>query len=166
MLTVVASAIAASTELDEILEDVRQDYDVDHISNVEFNKIDSEDVIVFDVRQKKEYKVSHLKGAIQLDPDTSADDFFKQHADKLKGKVAVFYCSVGQRSSRMLSKLKNRLPEVGVDQAFNLEGGAFKWSNDNIEFVRNGEATKDVHPYNAYWGRLVNNKDAIKYKAE
>ncbi len=158
------SSIAFAGELDDIHEDIVRDYDVHHISNEAFNKIPSKDVVIFDVRKLKEYKVSHINNAIHLDPSTSAEEFFKEYASKLNNKVAVFYCSVGQRSSRMLSKLNDKLPEYGVSQAYNLEGGAFKWHNDNIDFVKNGKATRDIHPYNAYWGRLVDDKELIKYQ--
>jgi rhodanese-related sulfurtransferase len=166
MITFFVSAIAMADELDKVIEDVRQNYDVEHINNQDFKKLSEQEVVVFDVRKFKEFEVSHLENAVHLDPATSSEEFFKLHADQLKNKVAVFHCSVGQRSSRMLLKLKKQLPTAGVNQAYNLEGGAFKWSNDKIDFVRKDKTTKDVHPYNAYWGRLVNDKNAIKYKAE
>lgn len=158
-------SVGASTELDKVLKDVREDYNVQHISNEDFIKLSKDNVIVFDVRQQNEYQVSRLINAIHLDPNTSVDDFFKKYSGQLENKTAVFYCSVGERSSKMLSKLNNKLKLSGVLQAYNLEGGVFKWSNDKINLLdKNGDATNYVHPYNNYWGRLVNNKSAIKYK--
>lgn len=166
LLAFFVSSIALADGLDRVIEEVSKDYDVEHISNQDFKELSSDKMVVFDVRQLKEYQVSHLEDAIQLDPGMEAEEFFSLHADKLKGKVLVFYCSVGRRSSRLLSKLQEQLPAMGVSQAYNLEGGVFKWSNDNIDFVREGEVTKEVHPYNFYWGRLVKDKDAIKYKVK
>ncbi len=164
MAILFVSSIVIAGELDDIHEDIVSNYDVQHISNEAFNNIPSENMVIFDVRKLKEYKVSHIENAIHLDPSTTAEEFFKQHASKLNNKVAVFYCSVGLRSSKMLSELKDKLPENGVSQAYNLVGGAFKWHNDQIDFVKNGEVTRDIHPYNAYWGRLVDDKESIKYK--
>ncbi len=161
----VIAPVIASSDLDEIIEDLKKDPDIQHINNADLEKIPSGDVVIFDVRKDTEYQVSHVPNAIHLNPRTSASDFLRQHGDKLEGKVAVFYCSVGQRSTSMLSKLsENDLKKAGVTQAYNLEGGAFKRHNDGFGFVKNGKSTKDIHPYNAYYGRLVDDKEAIKYK--
>lgn len=158
------TSTAVSSELDDIIKKIKEDYKVQHISNEQFRQIPTDNIVIFDVRKLKEYQVSHIKNAIHLDPKTSPDDFLKQHTDKLKGKTAVFYCSVGKRSSRMLSKLKAKLAETGIHQAYNLEGGAFKWHNDKIDFVKDNKVTRNIHPYNAYWGRLIENKPLIKYQ--
>ncbi len=158
------TSTAVSSELDDILKDVKEDYDVRHISNKEFRELSANDVVIFDVRKLKEYQVSHIKNAIHLSPRTSIESFFKQHAEKLKGKTVVFYCSVGERSSKMLSKLNNKLTDAGVQQAYNLEGGAFKWHNDKIDFVKGDKPTRHIHPYNAYWGQLIDDKSSIKYQ--
>ncbi len=161
----IITPVIASSDLNEIIEDLKKDPDIQHINNADLEKIPSDDVVIFDVRKDIEYKVSHIPYAIHLNPRTSANDFLKQHGDKLEGKVAVFYCSVGQRSTGMLSRLSEEdLKKAGVTQAYNLEGGAFKRHNDGFGFVKNGKSTKNIHPYNAYYGRLVDNKEAIKYK--
>lgn len=81
-----------------------------------------------------------------------SQSFLNCHSDKLKGKVAEFYCSVGIRSSKMLSDLKDQLPSAGVSQSYNLDGGTFKWHNDQIALISNEQSTNDIHPYNAFWG--------------
>lgn len=168
VLTVIAVGIAgyaiASDDLSSIIEKLKTDYDIQHISSNELNKLSDSNLVIFDVRRPVEYQVGHLKNAIHLDPSTSPDSFLQQHGENLKDKTVVFYCSVGQRSSRMLSKLNNVLEDVGVKQAYNLEGGAFRWHNENFSFVKNGKDTRDIHPYNAYYGRLVDDKSSIKYK--
>ncbi len=154
----------ASNDLTNIIQDLKEDYDIQHISNNEFNQLSENDVVVFDVRRPIEYQIGHIKNAIHLDPSTDPNSFLQQYGKQLKGKTVVFYCSVGQRSSSMLSRLDNILNSMGVKQAYNLEGGAFKWHNDNFSLVKNDESTRDIHPYNAYYGRLVNDKSSIKYK--
>ncbi len=167
-LTVIAVGIAgyaiASNDLTDIIEELKADYDIQHISNHELNKLSGSNVVVFDVRRPIEYQVSHLNNAININTSTSPDSFLQKYGETLKGKTVVFYCSVGQRSSRTLSRLNSTLKKMGVSQAYNLEGGAFKWHNDNFSFVKNGEMTRDIHPYNAYYSRLVDDKSSIKYK--
>lgn len=159
-----SSTLYASDELDGIHEDIKEKYDVEHIDNQALKALSAKkDVILFDVRESREFEVSHIEDAIRIDPDMNAKEFLELHADKLYNKVAVFYCSVGVRSSLMLEKLKDKLPVAGVSEAYNLEGGAFKWHNDQISLVSDGQLTRDIHPYNAYWGRLVDDKESITY---
>lgn len=163
-MVIFSVTLASFTELDDVLAGIRKIYDVEHISNDKFKNMVDEDMVVFDVRELKEYQVSHLENAIYLNPSTSSSEFFELYGDQLKGKVAVFYCSVGLRSSKMLSMLQKELPLTTMSQAYNLDGGAFKWHNDNIALTKDGKLTSDIHPYNSYWGRLLNDKSAIKYK--
>jgi len=62
-------------------------------------KVSNKPVLLFDVREPDEFNTSHLNGAIRVDPDVKAETFLKEHGEVLKGKAAVFYCSVGYRSS-------------------------------------------------------------------
>lgn len=40
---------------------------------------------------------------------------------------------------------------------YNLEGGLFQWANEGREVVDNqGGAIRMVHPYNSFWGKLLN----------
>lgn len=156
-------AIAFGDDLGDIHENIKDKYDVNHISNDEFKAINNDEVIVFDVRKPSEYEVSHIDGAIRVDPGIKPEDFFAQYGEDLTGKNAVFYCSVGRRSSNLLSKVNDQLPDYGVKSAYNLQGGIFQWHNDQIDLVRNGENTRDIHPYNFYWGRLIDDRSAIEY---
>ncbi len=51
--------------------------DVKQISASAFEKLsaDANDVVVFDVREQSEFEVSHLDGAIQVDPDIKRSTF-------------------------------------------------------------------------------------------
>ena len=150
--------------LTSIVSDLKKSHRIGHISNADFLELSPEDVVVFDVRRPIEYQVSHLENAIHLDPRTSKEQFVKMHADKLKDKIAVFYCSVGQRSSGMLSRLYDELNAIGTRSAFNLEGGAFKWHNDDLRMTRDGVPTRDIHPYSEYYAKFVDDKSSIKYE--
>ena len=82
----------------------------------------------------------------------------------LDGKRAVFYCSVGWRSSELASKLSDALFEVGAIESFNLTGGIFNWANQNRKLSNSSEnETTKVHPYNDYWGALIEDKTRLSY---
>ena len=153
-------AESQTTRLDKIHEDIQSKYaDVRHLSADEFNGLLLPDTIVFDVREEKEYGVSHLSNAVLVSPKISAEDFMAQFGEQVSGKTAVFYCSVGRRSSDLVSRLEaNREVDAG-SALFNLEGGLFSWVNEQREVSGIG-----VHPYNWYWGRLIEDKTMINYK--
>ena len=73
----------------------------------------------------------------------------------LKGKTVVFYCSVGVRSSALAESVKADLLAAGTKEVVNLEGGIFGWHNQSRPLVDKSGPTTFVHPYNAYWGRLL-----------
>ena len=146
--------------LDDIHEDIQSKYtEVSHLNADEFSGLPSSEIIVFDVREEKEYGVSRLSDAIQVSPDINADDFIAQFGEQLSGKTAVFYCSVGRRSSDLVSRLEAN-PQTGEEAAlFNLEGGLFGWVNEQREVDGVG-----IHPYNWFWGQLlIEDKTMINY---
>ncbi|MBD2022259.1 rhodanese-like domain-containing protein [Leptolyngbya sp. FACHB-36] len=103
--------------------------------------------IVLDARTADEYAVSHLPNAQRVDPN--AVDFAA--LSNCANMPIVVYCSVGYRSSR----LSDRLQAAGFNQVANLEGSIFEWANEGRPLFQAGEAVKQVHPYNATWGRLL-----------
>ncbi len=104
--------------------------------------------ILLDARTTEEYEVSHLKGAVRVDPD--ADDL--SALDSLsRDTPIVAYCSVGYRSSA----LATRLEEAGFTNVANLEGSIFRWANEGRPVYRERQPVEQVHPYNAAWGRLL-----------
>ncbi len=104
--------------------------------------------ILLDVRTAEEYEVSHLPGAIRVDPDSDLPDFLKilDH-----DAPVVAYCSVGYRSSRLV----DRLEREGFKNAKNLEGSIFEWANKGYPLERDGTPVEEVHPYDEDWGRLL-----------
>jgi rhodanese-related sulfurtransferase len=112
-----------------------------------------ERLVMFDVRKVEEFEVSHLEGAVRVDPDISADAFLKQHGYMLKDRTAVFYCSVGYRSSILVE----RIAKVKGDSTrlVNLRGGLFQWYNDGLAVYDSAGVTDKVHPFSNYWGRLL-----------
>lgn len=104
--------------------------------------------IVLDVRTAEEYEVSHLPGALRVDPEGDLPGFVLT-LDRETPVVA--YCSVGYRSSRLVERLK----QEGFQDAKNLEGSIFEWANKGYPLERDGAPVQEVHPYDAEWGRLL-----------
>ena len=140
---------------------VSEHQNIAHLTAEEFEDLDSDDIVLFDVRETDEYEVSRIDGAIQVQANIDVDEFSEDYGDLLKGKTVVFYCSVGRRSSDLLARLDPLLKSSGVQTSANLKGGIFNWVNQNKKLDGN-----KVHPYNAYWGRLIEDSSNIAYKPE
>lgn len=139
--------------------------EVDHLSSDEFNQMEKDNVVIFDVRKPDEYEVSHIEKAIWVSPKISSEDFLEKYSDELKDKTVILYCSVGHRSSVLAEKIQDGLFASGSEAVYNLEGGLFKWHNDNLPLVtEDAQPTDFIHPYNFYWGRMVNQKSKKRYE--
>lgn len=102
--------------------------------------------VLLDAREVEEFEVSHLPGAIRIDPDTP--DLARVPPTDAE---IVVYCSVGYRSAAVAQ----RLMEAGRRRVFNLEGGIFAWANSGRPVVARGRRVSRVHPYDEIWGRLL-----------
>ena len=114
-----------------------------------------EDWLVLDVREPDEYAVSHLAGAVRVPPDTDVETFVKDIGDAAKDKHLLFYCSVGQRSSKLAARVQDAVREAGGNGVTNLRGGIFRWHGEHGALVNGGGAVDRIHPYNAVWGLLM-----------
>ena len=126
----------------------------------------SDEVVLFDVREKGEYAISHIKGAINVDPEISAEEFFNRHGDLLEGKQAVFYCAVGYRSSNLASLVQGIPQSSALTSIWNLQHGLFGWHNQEKQIVLNQTPTDYIHPYNFWWGRLLDRRKLIRYQPD
>ena len=108
-----------------------------------------EPVLLLDARTAEEFQVSHLDGAVRATTVRTALDAIQ--ADSRQPTVVV-YCSVGYRSSRLVS----RLTAHGIKNVFNLEGSLFQWANEGRPLVRGDQQATRVHPYDDDWGKLLN----------
>ena len=114
--------------------------------------------VVLDARTEDEYAVSHLQGAVRIDP-------FKPSLRALRGfamdTAIVVYSSVGYRGARVAAFLsRQRYPQV-----LNLDGGVFRWANEGQPVFRQDRPTAEVHPYNPTWGFLLESSYRIKAPA-
>ncbi len=103
--------------------------------------------VLIDARTPEEYAVSHIEGAVRVDPDNPVLAASEIRTDA----PIVAYCSVGYRSS----SVAQQLAEQGYTNVVNLEGSIFKWANEGRPLVAEGQPTDTVHPFNAVWGRLL-----------
>ncbi len=117
--------------------------------------------LVFDVRESAEYAVSHLPGAIRIDPGVDVEEFVASYGDKVVGRDVVFYCSVGVRSSKLAARVLQPLAARGVNGVYNLEGGLFRWHNEGRSMVDASGPTDKIHPYDSYWGGLIARRNLI-----
>ena len=111
--------------------------------------------LLLDAREPAEYAVSHLPGAVQVDPNASADALADRFAAADPARPVVVYCSVGYRSARLAAALEG----AGFRHVQNLDGSIFRWANEGRPVVREVEGkavpVQEVHPYDATWGRLL-----------
>ena len=113
------------------------------------------ETIIFDVREQKEYDVSHISGAVQVSPAITEADFTRLYGQTLQGKTVVFYCSVGKRSSDTALRVEASARKSGAAEVVNLRGGIFRWYNSGFPVVNAQGMAGAVHPFNAQWGFFV-----------
>lgn len=151
-LLVTTSGCHAQGDLSEVVQEVRSAYpDVEHLSTDSLAALVSADqraVYIIDTRSRAEYDVSHIPGAIWIDPGARTFPELNQLDKKTK---IVAYCSVGYRSS----KIARRLIAAGHSDVANLDGSIFQWANEGRQLVDEEGATSTVHPYNERWGQLL-----------
>lgn len=107
--------------------------------------------VLLDVRTPAEWEVSHLPGARRVDPNAPAEGV---GGDLPKETLIVTYCAVGYRSAEMATRLR----AAGFTNVRNLEGSIFQWGNEHRPLLRGKERVTQVHPYNSFWGRLLNDE--------
>jgi rhodanese-related sulfurtransferase len=102
-----------------------------------------------DVREKKEYRVSMIKGAI------TKDEFIK-NKDLYKYRNIIIYCTIGLRSGKFSQQLTNE----GFT-SFNLIGGVLLWSHYGFDFYNGDLLINRVHTYSKKWNHLHSDYQAI-----
>ena len=95
--------------------------------------------LLWDIRRKDEFDVSHLPDALHISPETS-DSKLKEMLKNPEQPIVV-YCAVGYRSAIMAERLK----ALGHTNVFNLEGAIFAWATEGYPL----EGSNKVHPYNS-----------------
>ena len=126
------------------------------------NDIDLEDfirikkrVVVLDSREKKEYDISHIPGAIWV----GYEDFTTERLKNIdKEAEIVVYCSVGYRSERIGEKIQ----KAGYKKVHNLNGSIFRWVNEGYKLEdAHGNKTTKIHGYNKDWAKWLKKGDVV-----
>lgn len=133
--------------------------------------------LLFDVREEKEFNISHIQQAHFINESLSSQEQVKKMSKIIKEKLGndtlqqptdiFIYCSIGYRSSALLSSiLKGKeFEELSQLNFYNIEGGIFRWANENRPLVNCAHArTEVVHPYNTLWGKLLHKKHRYQDK--
>ncbi len=120
-------------------------HDVPEISAATARR-NADDYVFLDSRERREFDVSHIKGAVWV----GYDDFNMSRVKSIpKGKKMIVYCSVGARSE----KISNELIANGYKDVSNMYGGIFEWVNQNYPvYTQQGKETEKVHAYSRSWG--------------
>ena len=85
-------------------------------------KMNEQDIVIVDVRTAAEVAEGAIKGAINIDVNSSS---FNQKISELdKTKTYLVYCRSGARSARAC----NTLCGVGFTKVVNLQGGYLAWA--------------------------------------
>lgn len=162
LISMLLALPAAADTLDIIEKRIAGKSDVAQLDVEALAKMMSQpDLVLLDVRAADEFAVSHLPGAIRVDPSLSGARFLAAFADRLEGKQVVFYCSVGRRSTA----LAERAQAAGLEAAavYNLRGGIFRWHGRNMPLVDAEGPTDVAHPYNWFWQRVMPRPEASAY---
>lgn len=105
--------------------------------------------IILDCREPKEYKVSHLKGAVNVGYKKFNMDSVKRFSKKA---TIIVYCTVGYRSEHIGEKLE----KAGYLHVDNLYGGIFEWANEDYSvYNMQRQRTDSVHAYSHKWGKWL-----------
>jgi rhodanese-related sulfurtransferase len=113
-----------------------------------------ETYLFLDSREPKEFKVSHIEGAIPVGYDELDLSGLK---DIPKYQPLVVYCSVGYRSE----KVSEKLIEAGYNNVQNLYGGIFEWKNAGMPIVNERGPTDSIHVYSKAWGIWCHCEDKV-----
>jgi rhodanese-related sulfurtransferase len=149
-LLIAVSCRSKTSDWDSVKATIRSEFpDVERISTDELKaQLDWPRPILLDVRTAGEYAVSHLPGAIRVEPAGSLPDQLRALDHDA---LVVAYCSVGYRSSRLVELMEKE----GFSNVKNLEGSIFEWANKGYPLERDGKSVLEVHPYDEEWGRLL-----------
>ncbi|MEQ6125276.1 rhodanese-like domain-containing protein [Pseudotenacibaculum sp. MALMAid0570] len=149
-ITLICIFISLGAFSQNTLKDVLKKYNsesVPYITVDTLKKVIHKGVILLDAREKKEFKISHLKGAQFVGYEKFN---LKKTTKSIANKDAkiVVYCSLGVRSEDIAEQLKN----AGYTNVFNLYGGIFEWKNkENKVYNPKGKETEEIHAFSKEW---------------
>lgn len=167
LLVTIPAIVNGGERLDAVQAEIESKFNsIEHIDADSFAKLNPDDTVLIDVREAGEFLVSHLENSQRVPPDIALAEFIQGFGESAQGKIFVFYCSVGYRSSELAEQLSQSLKRAGADQVMNLKGGIFNWHNQSRTLVNASGQTDKVHPYDSRWGRLLDRQDKARYQPD
>jgi len=145
---------AKDDPLSEVKKTIRDKYpSISFVTSAQLKKWlapnSEKELLLFDVRSREEFEVSHIKQAIRIeDLDHSLVLLF----GKMKDTPIVIYDSVGLRSAKFADKLTGR----DFSNVYVLEGSIFEWANNGFPLHKGSQQVYKVHPNDLWWGRYLN----------
>jgi rhodanese-related sulfurtransferase len=107
--------------------------------------------LLVDVRPEAEFTLSHIDGAVWIDP--AAPDL-SVIANVPKNNPVVVYDAAGTIGAAMAQALQG----AGYTRVSYLEGGVFAWANSGQRLVDAGGPARVVYPISWKWGRLLKSR--------
>lgn len=94
-------------------------------------KIDTDNVLVIDLRTPEEFEVGHLENALNI--DYYNDNFRTKLKELDKQNTYLVYCRSGNRSSQAMSIMK----DLGFEYVYELDGGITAWTRFGKSLCKN-----------------------------
>lgn len=112
-------------------------------------------ILLVDARTPKEFEISHLPNARNLQTVDEVKNFLATMATP--PERIVLYCSVGYRSADLASRVEDaKITDIPVQ---NLLGSIFSWANEGRPLTKaDNQPAEKVHPFDSKWSRLLDNK--------
>jgi len=167
LATLLVAASAGAGDLDALADEIAGRFDtIEHVEPATLAdwRAGSRDLVVLDVRSRDEYAVGHIPGAIRIPPGSSANEVMARIGGPVTDATVVAYCSVGQRSSLLATKVGQQLRRAGAERIVNLRGGVFAWHGQKRPLVDADGPTSRVHPYDSEWGRYLERGHLTAYE--
>jgi rhodanese-related sulfurtransferase len=141
------SCFLASCSSYDTFDEMAQAMCAGRVPDVAWSEVPTDAVIV-DVRSEAEWKISHLKQAVNLEwSGTKLTNLPMLNKDT----PILVYCSVGYRSEQAGEYLLQK----GYTHVYNLYGGLFKVYNENQVDLISHNNTAQIHGYNQRWGKWI-----------
>ena len=140
------------------IDGVLQKYNEETVPYISVEELTvDENSVILDTREKEEFDVSRIPGAIWVGYEEFDVDQVSSQLTSANTPIVV-YCSVGVRSEDIGEKLL----KAGYSNVRNLYGGIFQWKNSgHIVVDSTASTTENVHAYSKYWGRLLTEANKV-----
>ena len=164
LILTAGTALSGPNALQDVQDDVARRWPaLTHLPAAKLSELMAANTVaLFDVREEAEFEVSHIAGAVRVDPGITREDFLARFGTAAKDKNAVFYCSVGVRSSKLATRVADDLKAGGAKEVFDLAGGIFAWHRDERPLTDAKGPTQFVHPNSKSWGSVLSRPELLR----